>query len=103
MPSSALSWPRRSTSAETRRPIVASMARQRMNVVTKTNAPIAATPASWTWKLPPAAMQTARVPHTPAKRWAGIAPTTSSSLTVSRSLMPPVQMRPPMAPMMIAQ
>ena len=48
-------------------------------------------------------MLTASVPHTPGNKWAGTAPTTSSTRTFSSSLMPAVQMTPPMAPMMIAQ
>ena len=45
--------------------------------------------------FPPAAMQTASVPQTPATRCAGTAPTTSSSFIVSITLMPPVHRTAP--------
>ena len=69
----------------------------------KTNAPIASTPTICTQSVAPAAMAAASVPHTPANRWAGTAPTTSSTLRFSSIFMPAVQMMPPMAPMITAQ
>ena len=44
-------------------------------------------------------MHAASVPHMPANKCAGTAPTTSSTLTFSRNLMPRMQTSPPIAPM----
>ena len=103
IPSSAVSWPSSSTVSDTRTPTVFSSTSHTISEVTNANTPIATIPMSWTPMLPPAAMHTASVPQTPAKRWAGTAPTTSSSFIVSISLIPAVQMTPPIAPMTIAQ
>ena len=103
MPSSETSWPISSAVRVMRAPSTMSMPRHTSHEAEKTNAPMANTPMSWVRKLPPEAMQTAKVPQTPAKRCAGMAPTTSSSLMVSKSLMPAVQTTPPTAPMRMAQ
>ena len=45
---------------------------------------------------------TARVPQIPANMWAGIAPTTSSSLKLNNNLVPNTTIKPPIAPIKIA-
>ena len=45
---------------------------------------------------------TANVPHIPANMWAGIAPTTSSSLKLNNNLVPNTTIKPPIAPINIA-
>ena len=71
MPSSAVSWPSSSTVCDTRTPIIFPRINHETHEAANANAPIASTPMSWTPKLPPAAMQTARVPQIPANKWAG--------------------------------
>ena len=87
----------------TRAPSVALNPCQSNQETVNTNAPTASTPISCTWNCAPAAMEAASVPQMPANRCAGTAPTTSSSFTLSSSLSPATQIRPPIAPMMIAQ
>ena len=83
--------------------MVFSIAYQRINETRKTYTPTARIPVSCTFRSPPAAMHTARVPQTPANRCAEIAPTTSSTFSPSRSFIPATQMTPPTRPIMIAQ
>ena len=45
---------------------------------------------------------TASVPQIPANKWAGIAPTTSSSLKLNNNLVPNTTINPPTAPVKIA-
>ena len=68
----------------------------------KANRPMATTPISCTRKSPPAAMQVARVPHTPAKRCAGTAPTTSSIRLTSSTFSPIMPQDGATAPIRIA-
>ena len=103
MPNSATSWPNSSVTAVTRAPTVASIAHHTTHEAANTNAPMARMPVICTSKSPPAAMQTASVPQIPANRCAGIAPTTSSTLSRSRSLTPTTTMAPPTPPITTAQ
>ena len=102
MPNSPTSWPSSSTFLETRRPIVMSISFHTTKEAANEKPPMVTMPSNWVPKPAPPAMQAAMVPQMPQMRWAGMAPTTSSSFIISSALMPAVQRTPPTAPMMIA-